>query len=496
MRFIPTVSLHGSGESVTLSNYASEFLLMQGASGLGMGPREISTVALPSGGSLVRHRRTTEATVQLPILLGGSERARWDLRRKLERLVRGEVEIRVTRPNGVSRSLFGFYKQGLEGKYGAGEDSPNGQKLVLDFLCPDPLWKGEEIGPIFQLQGLRKKFLSERAQPVPTGRKNYVVNPSFEASASGVFSAGVYSLSNPQSSAAVAGSRVLEAKVATAPTAGNVYVYLGQYLDPSAIQVGKWVAARVRMRWVSGSKFLRFRMNYTGNSPWGGEVVDGSDGQWHEFTVAAQITSGTTRIAPAGYVADDAAWTVPPVVGTTIQQDGFIACVANTEAEALAAVAEYRDGDSPSWGWSGEPHNSVSVEYVKESTYQSPFLPIVLASSTVQGEFNVSIAGDAPAYPTWIIDGPGSDLIIESNKGKSIKVLGEIADQVTITTNPLRQDITSPSKPNGELWENVPTDSDFFPLEPGSQKIKISMVGAKPNSIVRCIYREQFEAGW
>ncbi|WP_145997472.1 hypothetical protein [Brevibacterium sp. 239c] len=234
--------------------------------------------------------------MQLPILLGGSERKRWDLRRKLEQLARGQVEIRVTRSNGVYRSRFGFYKSGLEGMYGAGEDSPNGQKLVLEFLCPGEYWNGEEQGPDFRLTGLRKRFLSERADE------------------------------------------------------------------------------------------------------------------------------------PGGY--------------------------------------------------------------------ESPFLPIVLASSTVQGEFEINIGGDAPAYPTWIVDGPGSDLIIENDKGQSIKVLTEIEDQVTITTNPLRQDITSPMKPDGELWEHVPTTSVFFGLEPGTQTVKMSMVGAKPNSLVRCLYRENYWSGW
>jgi hypothetical protein len=302
MRFRPKISLHGSGEVVELSNGShADFTLMQGASGLGMRPREITTVALPSGGSLVQHRKGLEADVQIPVLLGGSERQRWDLRRKLERLVRDEVEIRVTRPNGVYRSRFGFYKAGLEGEYGAGEDSPNGQKLVLEFTCPEGMWKGEQQDPEFRLAGIRKRFLSERAVP--------------------------------------------------------------------------------------------------------------------------------------------------------------------------------SEGD-------------------ESSKYQSPFFPVLLASSTVQGEIDVNIGGDAPVYPTWIIDGPGSDLIIENDKGDSLKVLTEFEEQVTITTGSQREDITSPSMPDGELWEHVPTTSKFFALEPGMNKLKVSMVGAKPNSRVQCLYRENFWAGW
>ena len=297
MQFKPVISLHGSGESVVLSNGAhADFTLMQGASGLGVRPQDISSVALPSGGSLVSHRRGTEAVVQLPILLGGTPRKRWDLRRKLERLCAGEVEVRVSRPNGVYRSRFGFYQAGLDGEYGAGEDSPDGQKIVLEIFSPTGLWKGEEQSPEFRLAGLRKRFLSDRAK--------------------------------------------------------------------------------------------------------------------------------------------------------------------------------------------------------EEGDYQSPFLPIVLASSTVQGKITVEIGGDAPAYPTWVVDGPGTDLIIENDEGEHLKVLTEFSEQVTITTDPLMQDIVSPNNPDGELWEFVPTNSKFFPLKPGKNHLKVSMVGAKPNSRVRLLYRETYKAGW
>src|SRR5690625_6953118 len=69
----PTISLHGSGESIVLSNWGGgRFILMQGASGLGMASQELSTAALPQGGATVLHRRKTVREPMIPILLGGT----------------------------------------------------------------------------------------------------------------------------------------------------------------------------------------------------------------------------------------------------------------------------------------------------------------------------------------------------------------------------------------------------------------------------------------
>ena len=75
-------------------------------------------------------------------------------------------------------------------------------------------------------------------------------------------------------------------------------------------------------------------------------------------------------------------------------------------------------------------------------------------------------------------------------------MLTEFSERVTITTDPLMQDVVSPNNPNGELWEFVPTNSKFFPLKPGKNRLRVSMVGAKPNSRVRLLYRETYKAGW
>ena len=534
MRFIPKVSLHGSGEVVELSNGShADFTLMQGSAGLGMGPREISTVALPSGGSLVRHRRGTESEVQLPILLGGSERKRWDLRRKLERLVRGEVEVRVTRSNGVYRSRFGYYKQGLEGSYDAGEDSPNGQKIVLEFLCPDEFWRGEEQAPNFKLSGLRKRFLSDGPEPLAAGavmrRESRAPTADDAGNAGDVWLVGEVatpekvlrknSVSAPVSkwsTSAVAITGVSGGWDRATTTAADVTSYISSpspYASRTPVSQGSNVAA-IEVRVPSDAHTLRVR--------YGVFLYDANGAELQaERTLSAYLTltAGDTQVIRVPFNPS------PAVSGARIlfyptDEDGkyTVGNVVDMRTPYLGAPGDLFDGDTPASGgkayrWADD---GSSEEYVPASDFQatarykhdgskwvdvgiemvSPFLPIVLSSSTVQGESVINIGGDAPVYPTWVIDGPGTDLIIENDKGQSIKVLTEFDEQVTITTNPLRQDITSPSMPDGELWEHVPTNSVFFSLEPGTQTVKMSMVGAKPNSLVRCLYRENYWAGW
>lgn len=491
MRFIPKVSLHGSGEVVELSNGShADFTLMQGSTGLGMGPREISTVALPSGGSLVNHRRRAEAEIQLPILLGGSERNRWDLRRKLERLVRDEVEIRVTRPNGVYRSRFGYYKDGLGGEYGAGEDSPDGQKIVLEFLCPDGLWHGEEQTPKFRLSGLRKRFLSDAGRPIPTEVENVVVNPSLTVNEDGWEPYKWTGTAERVEGAGAVGDGFYRMTATGTMTGAS-----GRYRDHSAyVSPGEsWtLSAFVRP---SRDLTMQLQGEFRGGAGVVGEAaIKGNGtfckaGEWTRLNLTIEASGLATEIRQQIYLQSATVQS-----GDTLDIDG--------EMVARGELVAYFDGDTAArgenvYGWLGKRGNSASAEYVtNELKYQSPFFPVVLSSSTVQGEITVNIGGDAPVYPTWVIDGPGTDLIIENDKGDVIKVLTEITDQVTITTDPLRQDITSPSKPDGELWEYVPTYAVFFPLEPGKQKIKMSMVGAKPNSLVRCLYRENYWSGW
>ncbi|PCE42491.1 hypothetical protein CO267_18575, partial [Acinetobacter baumannii] len=70
---------------------------------------------------------------------------------------------------------------------------------------------------------------------------------------------------------------------------------------------------------------------------------------------------------------------------------------------------------------------------------------------------------------------------------------GEFGETVTVDAK--LGDIYSDSFPRGELWNRASKDTDLFPLKPGLNKVKITMVNARPNSEIRLRYREVFRAG-
>lgn len=123
-----------------------------------------------------------------------------------------------------------------------------------------------------------------------------------------------------------------------------------------------------------------------------------------------------------------------------------------------------------------------------------PFFPVVLASSTVDGAYVLDIKGDAETWPIWEITGPGEDLLIESvETGERVFIEGEFGE--TVTVDAMLGDIYSDTFARGELWDRASKDTELFPLKPGVNRVKITMVNARPNSEIRLRYREVFRAG-
>src|SRR5690625_2941872 len=126
-----------------------------------------------------------------------------------------------------------------------------------------------------------------------------------------------------------------------------------------------------------------------------------------------------------------------------------------------------------------------------EGAYSFPFFPIFLADSTVQGEHELTVEGDAPVWPVWEITGPGKDVEIIGPDGSRLFVEGEVSSPITIVTEPRKRSIRDAS---GLIWERMkPGDDQFFALEPGEQVVKMTMVGGNPESTIKAVYSENWK---
>lgn len=138
--------------------------------------------------------------------------------------------------------------------------------------------------------------------------------------------------------------------------------------------------------------------------------------------------------------------------------------------------------------WEGNPKFFTSrispgvKPFISETV---PFFPIILASSTVQGEIEVQIEGDAPISPIWQVTGPGTDLVI-SNGTDTFTVNHALREGETLTINGKDRRLTP------DLWHKVPISSRIFDLPPGRNHLTVTMVGANTKSRIDLIYNERF----
>lgn len=500
MQFL-RVFLRSSAGEVELSTVSpAPFKLLDGARGLGLPVRSVESTPLPSAnGSVFRSGRFDESEVYLPIAMNDRDASRVAERsRQLENVLQvfsdDPIELVVEAPElGTVRRRYVYYTGGLEGAVG-GEDSHfTWRHVPVKFLALDPMWYGQERVLTQKVDAARKPFITKKVDPVLTGRENLALNPRYQNGLSG-------NLGDDTQLAGGGGVLSVEdgwAKLA--PTTGNgltVYGVDSRRFDPDPWH-GKTFTVSVTLRLdspLAGSLHAEARtINFN--------YLD-ADNQYQYYAARSERApneAGEYRLSVTGTVPDDArAWFVRFVGGSAETPTYW----TDVQIEEGDTATEFFDGDSPisdglAYGWSGEPHNSTSVEVEAESVRRAPFFPVVLASSTVDGAYQLDIGRDAEAWPIWEIDGPGEDLLIENVRtGERIFINGEFTETVTIDTRPTIADIYSTTEDDGQLWERVDDDYKLFPLTPGENRIKITMVNANPKSVVRLKYSETWLAGW
>ena len=499
----PTISLHAPGVDVVLSNRAGRFVLMQGATGLGVAPRDLTVSDLPGGGGVLRHARSAVPRVTIPILLGGGYEERAEDRRTLERLSEGDVEIRVTQPDGESRSRTGVYVDGLDGDYGAGEDSPDGQKLVLTFDCPDYRWFGPQREESWSLSPKRTAWLSQmRDEPsVPRlVRTNHVLNPSVvENEARAYFVNGSYQGTLSSSSTEQPHFGPTSWRLETTDTDGD---RIGGRLDTDAEGTMRYKAG-IWMRPGPGVERVVVEIESDQSGSWrrtAASFVSNTGGlpqEWVQVVAEeSSARSGRRRVRFSFHGAQLVQVKNPIPVGSVSYVDGAVL----TDAQS---PVDFFDGGTTVSGhttnWTGAANNSSSelwtVPTGQDDIQAVPFFPIMLSASTIQGAKQLDIQGDADAYPIWTVYGPGEDFeIINRTTGERFFLEGEITSPITIDTR--TEQLSADGMSNMELWARVPRELSTFPLKPGRNDISFVIVNATEESKVELRYAEQWRAGY
>ena len=492
----PTVTIAGAGDEIVLDGIGEGFTLKPGSTGLGTAPRELTMADLASGGAVLRHRRSQAREVFLPIDVHhgyGPEAYAMleDSRRRLERLCDGEVEIRVETKDGA-RSAVGYLKEGLEGDFSTAVVNRFRMTLGLVFSCPDPWWYGQPREVATRINALRKPLVT--AHGVEAVRRNLFPSSGVEYGRSRFarfidVDTQVFSTTNDAKS----GDSALRVDVVEGSGTPHVLTPTCPAPVGSVVELAMEVKASPEVTHVRMTAYERDgvagTLYYLGES-----ALIPVSGEFSRVSWRTPVTRRENLRFRVELFRDDGSGRVDAPPGSWIVLDEFIAEVGQ--------VGPFFDGDTPDTAtvtheWEGDPGQSASVRRVDRSDIQpTPFFPVVLSDSTIQGAHVLEVHGDAEVWPTWTIDGPGEDLLIQNDvTGERIFISGEFGEQVTVVTRPQEQDVFSMSSDRGGLWDRVSLDSVLFPLQPGENRIRMSMVNAKPSSAVTLSYRERYRAG-
>lgn len=516
----PVVSLKPAGAPVSqgiklwVNSDKYGFQLAEGAEGFGMADVENTTTALSHGGAVLRHQRSVEGEMYLPIqLVAPSSAALEDMTARLAEIVNpadGVFEIVYYSPiSQEARFRLASYKSGMltpSFHDPAGGFAEYG--VTADFL--DPLWRGVKRPIKFEIAPQRKPLITAHQGEIdpdnpaityewedephssPSVKKrddkiiarNLITNSRFANGTEGFTSTrGAKAEIIPRGDlfpelGAAAGDKVFSFG---ADDSVGTSAYVSYYSRGIPLENGKYYAASLWFHEpeglnIPGRYYMQFR---NGGTNWGSsatKIVNRQPSGAAQAVMSGRIEDATDATdfwfvwwpSDLRSVPDETAKIIAPMISGPY----------DTEAEALAQVETYFDGDT-------EPYLG------RYEGYQFPFFPMFVHSSTVQGEQSIRVEGDAPAWPTYTVTGPGEDLRIINQHGDQLHIPGEIDGEITITTEPGKQTIRDS---NGDsLMSRLEFGTDvFFPLPPGDQTITATMVNASRESMVRIVYEEQF----
>lgn len=182
-----------------------------------------------------------------------------------------------------------------------------------------------------------------------------------------------------------------------------------------------------------------------------------------------------------------------------------------SDGESLTLTAHYVGGAESQWGtdaglvwnkwvlsfqcpnpyWESNDLEEFSVTTGNTGRGLLPQLSkLRVTSSQVYGVITVDNQGDVPAYPTWFIRGPISDVEI-SNGTQSFSFTESVADGETITVNTATGEVTDDLGTN--RYSILGPAPKLFRIEPGVSSISVNGVAATAAAEVRLDYSPLYE---
>jgi hypothetical protein len=124
--------------------------------------------------------------------------------------------------------------------------------------------------------------------------------------------------------------------------------------------------------------------------------------------------------------------------------------------------------------------------------FPPPILPISLDSMYTIGDDNpITINGDMPSYPTWIITGPGTPTMtnVTTDRSWALNTAIPAGQQVQVTTTPGKQGVLNLTT-QANMWGNLVFTGphDLWPLVSGPNKVDVIIPDATTATHVQITY--------
>lgn len=122
-----------------------------------------------------------------------------------------------------------------------------------------------------------------------------------------------------------------------------------------------------------------------------------------------------------------------------------------------------------------------------------PFFPLRISASEIFADATVDNGGDVETWPEWIVTGPGSSIVLRNlTTGKLLSIGTTLADgeTATVDTAPGAKKVEKNDGTN--LFSTLSSDSSLWPLERGSNSIRIEMTGATADSSVQLTFTPRY----